>query len=92
MSNIFLSIGEVKGESAVIGHVGEIEALSWGWRLTQATRVSSYSEGRKASVDNLSFVPSRQSRVKRAHVHAIEVDRGAKSSVISPKPGRSGGN
>lgn len=56
MSNIFLSIGEVKGESAVIGHVGEIEALSWGWRLTQTTRVSSYSERRKASVDNLSFV------------------------------------
>ncbi|MDR5825532.1 MULTISPECIES: hypothetical protein [unclassified Caballeronia] len=40
MSNIFLSIGEVKGESAVIGHVGESEALSWGWRLTQTTLFS----------------------------------------------------
>lgn len=56
MSNIFLSIGEVKGESAVIGHVGEIEALSWSWKLTQPSRVSSYTEARRATIENLSFV------------------------------------
>jgi type VI secretion system secreted protein Hcp len=34
--NIVLKIADVPGESAVKGHVGEIDCLSWSWGMTQS--------------------------------------------------------
>lgn len=33
---ICLKIGDIKGESGTAGHIGEIDALSWNWGLTQS--------------------------------------------------------
>ena len=33
--DIFLKIGDIKGESVVDGHVDEIDVLGWGWQMSQ---------------------------------------------------------
>ncbi len=57
MADIFIKIDGIAGESQDATHADEIEALHWGWAVTQASSMHSGSGGgaAKATVDDLSF-------------------------------------
>lgn len=55
-TNIFIRIGDIKGESSDSAHQDEIEVLSWAWGLANPTMVSSGGgAGGKASFQDLTF-------------------------------------
>jgi type VI secretion system secreted protein Hcp len=54
MSNIFLRIDGVTGESNAMGHEGEIVLFSWEWRLSQNVRDT--SKTKKATINNIRCV------------------------------------
>ncbi|SAK88480.1 Hcp1 family type VI secretion system effector [Caballeronia calidae] len=55
--DIFIKINGIEGESQDSSHKGEIEVLSWGWRVEQQSSMHSGSGGGagKASVADLAF-------------------------------------
>ncbi|VXC97310.1 Hcp1 family type VI secretion system effector [Burkholderia sp. 8Y] len=53
-SNIYIKIDGITGESAVFGHEGEIEVVSWDWVLYRNSR--DQAPTKKTSVGNLTFV------------------------------------
>ncbi|SAK54344.1 Hcp1 family type VI secretion system effector [Caballeronia pedi] len=53
-TNIFMKIDGVKGEATVIGHIGEIDVLSWQWEMHQDARGE--SSHKRATIENLQFV------------------------------------
>ncbi|WP_233831646.1 Hcp family type VI secretion system effector [Paraburkholderia sp. ZP32-5] len=60
MSNIFIKINGVTGESQNAAHPDEIEVLSWNWAITQPSSLHSGSGGgaAKASASALHFMHS----------------------------------
>ena len=42
-TEIFLKIGDIKGESLAKGHENEIDAISWNWGMTQTIAMKSAS-------------------------------------------------
>lgn len=44
-SNIFLKIGDIKGESLDAKHKGEVEVLSWSWGVSQSGDLAQGSGG-----------------------------------------------
>ncbi|MDR5745114.1 type VI secretion system tube protein Hcp [Caballeronia sp. LZ029] len=54
MTNIYLKIDGITGESNVFGHEGEIDVVSWDWLLSRNVR--DQSPQNKTSVDHLTFV------------------------------------
>lgn len=55
MSNIFMKIEGVTGESIVFGHEGEIDVISWEWGMHQLSRDHT-SSTKKATIEHISFV------------------------------------
>src|SRR3954466_15826067 len=55
--DMFLKLGDIKGESKVDGHAGEIELMSWSWGATQSgsTRGISGLTAGKVNVQDLTF-------------------------------------
>ena len=55
--DMFIKIGDIKGESADAKHKGEIDVLAWSWGLTQSGNMHAGSGGGsgKASFQDLSF-------------------------------------
>jgi type VI secretion system secreted protein Hcp len=55
--DLFIKLGDIKGESKADGHVGEIEIMSWSWGATQSgsTRGISGSTAGKVNVQDLTF-------------------------------------
>ena len=55
--DMFLKLGDIKGESKVDGHAGEIEIMSWSWGATQSgsTRGISGLTAGKVNVQDLTF-------------------------------------
>jgi type VI secretion system secreted protein Hcp len=55
--DMFLKLGDIKGESKVDGHIGEIELMSWSWGATQSgsTRGISGLTAGKVNVQDLTF-------------------------------------
>ena len=55
--DMFLKLGDIKGESKVDGHLGEIELMSWSWGATQSgsTRGISGLTAGKVNVQDLTF-------------------------------------
>ncbi|MDF3834145.1 type VI secretion system tube protein Hcp, partial [Cupriavidus basilensis] len=55
--DIFLKINGIDGESPDSSHKNEIEILSWGWKVSQESKMHGGSGGGagKATVDDLSF-------------------------------------
>ncbi len=55
--DMFLKIGDIKGESVVDGHANEIEIMSWSWGATQSgsTRGISGLTAGKVNVQDLTF-------------------------------------
>ena len=55
--DMFIKIGDIKGESVVDGHAGEIEIMSWSWGATQSgsTRGISGLTAGKVNVQDLTF-------------------------------------
>lgn len=49
--DMFIKVGDIKGESLGSGHKEEIDVLAWSWGMTQ----SGTSGGGKVSVQDLSF-------------------------------------
>ncbi|MCC8395141.1 type VI secretion system tube protein Hcp [Paraburkholderia sp. MMS20-SJTR3] len=58
MSDIFIKIDGIAGESDDPAHPDEIEVLSWNWDITQQSALHTNSGGgaTKATVSDLSFV------------------------------------
>ena len=56
--DVFLKLGDVKGESKDSVHAGEIDVLSWSWGVSQPGSVSMGGGGGagKASFSDLSFM------------------------------------
>lgn len=57
-ADIYVKIGDVKGEGTNKDHKGEIQALSWGWGASQSIHAHSGggSGGGKATLSDLYFV------------------------------------
>src|SRR5579863_8722449 len=57
MADIFIKIDGIRGESQDAAHEGEIEALSWRWKISQQSSMHSGSGGGagKATVEDLMF-------------------------------------
>lgn len=57
-SDIFIKIGDIKGESQDKTHPGEIEVLSWSWGASNPTNIAYGSGGGtgKVSFSDLSFM------------------------------------
>jgi type VI secretion system secreted protein Hcp len=55
--DLFMKLGDIKGESTVDGHVGEIEIMSWSWGATQSgsTRSISGLTAGKVNCQDLTF-------------------------------------
>jgi type VI secretion system secreted protein Hcp len=55
--DMFLKLGDIKGESKVDGHVAEIELMSWSWGATQSgsTRGIGGLTAGKVNVQDLTF-------------------------------------
>jgi type VI secretion system secreted protein Hcp len=55
--DMFLKLGDIKGESKVDGHQNEIELMSWSWGATQSgsTRGISGLTAGKVNVQDLTF-------------------------------------
>ncbi len=53
----FLKLGDIKGESAVKGHVDEIDVQTWSWGLSQSgsTHMGRGGGAGKVNVQDLSF-------------------------------------
>ncbi|MBN3803215.1 type VI secretion system tube protein Hcp [Paraburkholderia sp. Ac-20336] len=58
MADIFLKIGGMAGESQDVIHKGEIELISWHWKMAQSSSMVSGSGGGmgKATINDLQFV------------------------------------
>jgi len=58
MTDVFIKIDGIAGESQDETHVNEIDVLSWSWKITQLSRMQSGSGGgaAKASVADLNFL------------------------------------
>src|SRR4051812_24257991 len=54
---MFVKLGDIKGESKADGHADEIEIMSWSWGATQtgSTRSISGSTAGKVNVQDLTF-------------------------------------
>jgi type VI secretion system secreted protein Hcp len=56
-TDIFVKLGDIKGESSDDKHKNEIEVLSWSWGVSQSASVSGSGGGTgKASFADLSFM------------------------------------
>lgn len=55
--DMFLKIGDIKGESSDAGHKEEIDVLSWSWGMSQSgsTHVGGGGGSGKVNVQDLSF-------------------------------------
>jgi type VI secretion system secreted protein Hcp len=55
--DMFIKIGDIKGESADAKHPGEIDVLAWSWGMSQSGNMHAGGGGGsgKASVQDLSF-------------------------------------
>ena len=55
--DIFIKIGDLKGESVDTKHKGEIDVLAWSWGMTQSgtTHTGSGGGAGKVNVQDLSF-------------------------------------
>jgi type VI secretion system secreted protein Hcp len=80
VSNIFLKIDGVTGESIASGHEGEIDILSWEWRLIQNTRDT--SKTKKATVHHISCV-HRISLASNGLMNMLLGSRLAENAVLS---------
>ena len=49
--DMFLKLGDVKGESAAGGHTEEIDVLAWSWGMTQSGTTHMGSGGGAGKVD-----------------------------------------
>jgi type VI secretion system secreted protein Hcp len=56
--DVFLKLGDIKGESADTAHKGEIDVLSWSWGIAQSGTMAGGGGGGagKASFADLSFM------------------------------------
>jgi type VI secretion system secreted protein Hcp len=55
--DVFLKLGDIKGESKDAKHTGEIDVLSWSWGVSQSGTIGGGSGGGegKATFNDLSF-------------------------------------
>jgi type VI secretion system secreted protein Hcp len=58
--DVFLKLGDIKGESKDSAHAGEIDVLSWSWGVSQTGSMSAGGGGGagKANFNDLSFMHS----------------------------------
>lgn len=58
MADIFLKINGIAGESRDVAHNGQIEVISWRWKMAQQSPMMSGSGGgaAKATINDLQFI------------------------------------
>jgi type VI secretion system secreted protein Hcp len=88
--DVFLKIGDIKGESKDSKHAGEIDVLSWSWGVAQTGSVSMGGGGGagKANFQDLSFMHALDKASPVLMKACAMGDHFADATLVSRKAGK----
>lgn len=87
--DMFMKLGDIKGESQDKAHAGEIDVLAWSWGMANngTTHVGGGGGSGKVSVQDISFTKYVDSASNALIMHCCEGKHIAKANLVCRKAG-----